>query len=89
LKIGVAGSIALCVVDCARRISRVPADAQQRESVWRLADAMLDADGRHHGLRNLFVFDGSMVPTSLGANPQLSICGIVARNAVRVARRLS
>ncbi len=42
-------------------------------------------DGRHHQLENLWVFDGSAFPTSIGANPQLSIYGMVARNATRLA----
>jgi choline dehydrogenase-like flavoprotein len=42
-------------------------------------------DGRHHQLDNLWVFDGSAFPTSIGANPQLSIYGMVARNATRLA----
>ena len=41
-------------------------------------------DGRHHQLENLWVFDGSAFPTSIGANPQLSIYGMVARNATRL-----
>ena len=36
-------------------------------------------DGLHHHLDNLSVHDGSVFPTSIGANPQLSIYGIVAR----------
>jgi choline dehydrogenase-like flavoprotein len=50
---------------------------------------VVDQYGRHHQLRNLFVFDGSTFPTSLGANPQLSIYGIVARNASRLAGELN
>jgi choline dehydrogenase-like flavoprotein len=41
-------------------------------------------DGRHYQLENLWVFDGSAFPTSIGANPQLSIYGMVARNATRL-----
>ena len=43
------------------------------------------SDGRHHQLENLWVFDGSVFPTSIGANPQLSIYAMVARNATRLA----
>ncbi len=42
-------------------------------------------DGRHHQLDNLWVFDGSSFPTSIGANPQLSIYGMAARNATQLA----
>ena len=43
--------------------------------------AVVDAAGRHHQLANLYVLDGSLFPTSIGANPQLSIYGIVAKLA--------
>jgi choline dehydrogenase-like flavoprotein len=45
------------------------------------ARAVVDVTGRHHQLANLYVLDGSLFPTSIGANPQLSIYGIVARLA--------
>lgn len=47
------------------------------------------ADGRYHGLANLSVHDGSLFPTSIGANPQLSIYGVVARLASGLAQQLS
>jgi choline dehydrogenase-like flavoprotein len=46
-------------------------------------------DGRYHGLRNLSVHDGSLFPTSIGANPQLSIYGITARLASQLAQSLT
>jgi hypothetical protein len=51
--------------------------------------AVADPDGRHHHLGNLYVFDGSLFPTSVGANPQLSIYGIVAKLASALAQRLA
>ena len=51
-------------------------------------DAVIRGDGRHHQIENLWVFDGSAFPTSIGANPQLSIYGMVARNASRLAQML-
>lgn len=51
--------------------------------------AMVDSDGQSHYLENLSVMDGSIFPTSLGANPQLSIYGITARNASKLAERLA
>ena len=45
-----------------------------------------DAWGRYRGLGNLSVCDGSLFPTSIGANPQLSVYGLAARNASRLAR---
>ena len=47
--------------------------------------AAVDTSGRYHHLANLHVFDGSLFPTSIGANPQLSIYGIVARLATGLA----
>ena len=46
------------------------------------------SDGRHHQLENLWVFDGSVFPTSIGANPQLSIYAMAARNAAGLAALL-
>ncbi len=45
--------------------------------------------GQHHHLTNLSVMDGSILPTSLGANPQLTLYGIVGRNASWLAERLT
>jgi len=46
-------------------------------------------DGRHWQLENLSVHDGSLFPTSIGANPQLSVYGLTAMLATRLARELS
>jgi choline dehydrogenase-like flavoprotein len=51
--------------------------------------SVVDGNGRHHVIENLSVLDGSLFPTSLGANPQLSIYGIVARNASWLAAELT
>ncbi|HUR90090.1 MAG TPA: GMC family oxidoreductase [Ramlibacter sp.] len=45
-------------------------------------------DGVHWQLENLSVHDGSIFPTSIGANPQLSIYGIVNRMAQHLVKRL-
>lgn len=52
-------------------------------------DGVVRPDGRHWQVDNLSVFDGSMFPTSIGANPQLSIYGIVNRLASSLAKSLS
>jgi len=46
-------------------------------------------DGVHWQLENLSIHDGSIFPTSIGANPQLSIYGITNRLAQGLAKRLS
>jgi choline dehydrogenase-like flavoprotein len=43
------------------------------------ARSVVDVDGRHHHLQNLHVIDGSLFPTSIGANPQLSIYAFAAK----------
>jgi len=50
--------------------------------------AVVDETGRHHYLANLHVLDGSLFPTSVGANPQLSIYALTARLATSLAQRL-
>lgn len=46
-------------------------------------------DGRHWQVANLSVLDGSLFPTSIGANPQLSVYGLVNRLATALVRELS
>lgn len=46
-------------------------------------------DGRHWQLENLSVIDGSIFPTSIGANPQLSVYGFANRLASGLATRLA
>lgn len=53
------------------------------------ASGVVDARGRHFQLAGLTVCDGSLFPTSIGANPQLSIYGLAARIASLLAAELS
>ncbi len=46
-------------------------------------------DGRLHGLDDVSVHDGSIFPTSIGANPQLSIYAITARLTDALASTLT
>ncbi len=50
---------------------------------------VVSGTGRYHGITNLSVHDGSLFPTSIGANPQLSIYGITARLASELAENLT
>jgi choline dehydrogenase-like flavoprotein len=47
--------------------------------------AACDPQGRFHHLANLYVMDGSLFPTSIGANPQLSIYALVSKLASGLA----
>ena len=46
-------------------------------------------DGVHWQIENLSIHDGSLFPTSIGANPQLSVYGITNRLAQGLAKRLT
>lgn len=50
-------------------------------------DAVVDGEGRAFDLDGLYVVDGSILPTSLGVNPQLSIMSIATRLAWRMRER--
>ena len=50
--------------------------------------SVVDPQGRYHHTANLHVLDGSLFPTSIGANPQVSIYAIVAKLASGLAARL-
>jgi choline dehydrogenase-like flavoprotein len=47
-------------------------------------DSVVDRDGRAHEVRNLWVCDGSIFPTSLAVNPSLTIQAIASRMASRI-----
>jgi len=52
------------------------------------ARGVTNSFGRVHNTEGLSVIDGSLFPTSVGANPQLSIYGIAARSATALAKEL-
>jgi choline dehydrogenase-like flavoprotein len=53
------------------------------------AQGVVRPDGLHWQIDNLSVHDGSLFPTSIGANPQLSVYGLAARLATGLALRLT
>jgi choline dehydrogenase-like flavoprotein len=48
------------------------------------ADSVVDGDGRTHDIPNLYVFDGSIFPTSTGTNPTATIAAMALRNSMRL-----
>jgi choline dehydrogenase-like flavoprotein len=48
--------------------------------------AVVNSRGRHHQVKNLWITDGSVFPTSLGVNPQLTIYGCARLFAQEIAR---
>jgi choline dehydrogenase-like flavoprotein len=45
----------------------------------------VDSTGQRHGVRGLYVADGSLLPTALGVNPQLTIMALSSVIADRIA----
>ena len=50
------------------------------------ADSVVDADGRVHGMRGIFVVDGSVLPRSSSVNPSLTIYAWALRTAAHISR---
>ena len=48
--------------------------------------APLDELGRYRGVRNLWITDGSVMPTSAAVNPSLTISAIALRAGEAIAR---
>jgi choline dehydrogenase-like flavoprotein len=53
------------------------------------ARGVVRPDGLHWHIDNLSVHDGSLFPTSIGANPQLSVYGLTNKLASQLAKRLT
>lgn len=52
-------------------------------------DGVCDVDHRVHGWQGLYVMDGSNPPTSLGANPQVTLMALASRAAAQLADTLT
>ncbi len=49
-------------------------------------NSVVDSRGRHHAFENLWIVDGSIFPTSLGVNPQVSIYAHARLFATEIAK---
>ena len=49
--------------------------------------SVTNVDGKFHHLDNLYIMDGSLFPTSIGANPQLSIYGLTYKLANQLSQQ--
>ena len=49
------------------------------------ATSVVDGWGRTHDIENLFIFDGSLWPTSSGMNPTATIAALALRCAEHLA----
>ena len=74
-----------------------PASALRLEAFHPMGTARMDADpargvtgtdGAVHGASGLYVVDGSLLPSSIGVNPMMTIVAMASRVARQIAERL-
>ena len=51
--------------------------------------SVTNSQGKFHQLDDLYILDGSLFPTSIGANPQLSIYGLVLKLSTQLASQFA
>jgi choline dehydrogenase-like flavoprotein len=51
--------------------------------------SVVDFDLRTHDLDDLYIMDASVIPDSLGVNPQVTIMALAMRAASRLAEKLA
>src|SRR5688500_7588192 len=73
-------------------VHRIETFSHPGRTVWMgiaPATSPLDELGRYRGVRNLWVTDGSVMPTSAAVNPSLTISAIALRSGDAIARELA
>lgn len=53
-----------------------------------VSQSVINSEGKYHHADNLYVIDGSAFPTSIGANPQLSIYGLALKQSSQLAAKI-
>jgi choline dehydrogenase-like flavoprotein len=53
------------------------------------AAGVAGTDGAVHGARDLYVADGSLLPSSIGVNPMMTIIAMASRVSRQLAERLA
>ena len=53
-----------------------------------MTQSVVNSQSRFHHADNLYVIDGSVFPTSIGANPQLSIYGLALKQSSQLAANI-
>jgi choline dehydrogenase-like flavoprotein len=53
------------------------------------AASVVDFSLKSHEIDNLYIMDGSVVPTALGVNPQITIMSLAMRAASLLASKLN
>ena len=66
-----------------RPSDRVPPDGDGAHGTE--GRGVVDTWGEHHDVRNLYVADGSIFPTCVAVNPQVSIMAFATRTAEHIA----
>jgi choline dehydrogenase-like flavoprotein len=86
--------------DCKNAIDTLPTDIMRHRLLTAhlmggcamgedVKTSVVNSEGRFHHADNLYIIDGSVFPTSIGANPQLSIYALALKQASTLAKRIA
>mgnify|MGYP002700119210 FL=1 len=85
--------------DCQQAINTLPAELHRHRLLTAhlmggcsmgedAKESVVNSQGRFHQADNLYVIDGSVFPTSIGANPQLSIYALALKQASALVKTI-